>query len=102
MSIELDNMNKDRQFMNTRVRFKWNGHSFSTVRNPWDEFPGATPYRDPVADLLPSVFKDTKQTAWRRGALHLNPPGDTQRFQYYGNKNNNFKLGRTFHKSTIS
>jgi len=71
-------MNKDRQFMNTRTRFKWNGHSFSTVKNPWDQYEDKPRYQSP--DLLPSVFRDTKQTAWRRGALHLNAPGDTQRF----------------------
>jgi len=50
---------------------------------------------------LPSVFSNIKQTAWRRGQLHLNAPGDNQRFIHYGNKNHNFKPYRTFHSSDV-
>ena len=53
-------MNKDRQFMNTRIRFAWNGHSYGVVRNPWDAPKDTVKQRDRSPDLLPSVFKDQK------------------------------------------
>ena len=57
--------------------------------------------RSPAQDKLPSVFNDSKQTGWRRGQLHLNAPGDGQRFIHYGNKNHNFKPYRTFHETDV-
>jgi len=61
-------MNKDRQFMNTKYRVKWNGQSYGLVKNPWDAYKETTINpKQTSPDLLPSIFNDSKQTAWRRG-----------------------------------
>ena len=95
-------MNKDRQFMRTRDRFVWNGHSFGVVKNPWDKPPTKPTARFLSPELLPSIFKDSKPRGWRRGQVHLNAPGDNQRFQYFGDKNNTFDMKKSFDQTYVS